>query len=506
VRPAGARPGVTMSELGDFQLPTTAPPPPRSAASVLLWRDGPAGPEVYLVRRGATQRFAPGFSAFPGGRRDEEDAGVPVHQPGANDPGDVACAARELFEETGLLATTGGPLPAADALVAARRAVLDGSLPFAALLARHGLAVDGARFEDAGRWVTPAFYPVRFDALFLACRWKEGEPLDVWPGELEEGRFVAAAQALDEWSRGDRLFLPPNLWPVRVLARGTPPDVAAMRRPDPSAFRIEYQGGLLQSPLRTPTLPPAAHTNAWLVDLGGSTAVVDPGSPWPEEQQKLDERLATLAAEGRPAAEVWLTHGHGDHVGGVAALAARGLTVRAHPAIGRRLPGLGGARVEPLAEGDLLAGRWRVFETPGHARDHVVFLDERTGALLAGDMLSTLSTIVIDPPEGDMEAYERQLERLAALQVRALYPAHGPPAAHGAAALRAYLHHRAEREQKILRALDEPGTLAEVTARAYDDVQPTVWPVAARSCLATLIKLERHDRVIDIGGRWRRKA
>lgn len=496
-----------MSESGAFGLPAPAPPAPRAAASVLLWREGPAGPEVFLVVRGTATRFAPGFSAFPGGRRDPEDAAVPVHAPGESDPGDVACAARELFEEAGLLVATGAPLPPREALAAARRAVLDGTLPFAGLLARHGLAVDGARFEDAGRWVTPAFYPVRFDALFLACRWRAGEDAapEVWPGELAGGRFVAAAQALDEWSRGDRLFLPPNLWPVRVLARGLPPDLAAMRRPDPSAFRIEYQGGLLQSPLRTPTLPPAAHTNAWLADVGGATAVIDPGSPWPEEQQKLDARLATLAEEGRPAREVWLTHGHGDHVGGVAALSARGLAVRAHHLMAPRLAAVGVTAFEPLREGDLLAGRWRVFETPGHARDHVVFLDERTGGLVAGDMLSTLSTIVIDPPEGDMAEYERQLDRLSRLGLRALFPAHGPPAAHGAAALRGYLSHRAEREALIVRALDAEGTLPEVTARAYQDVPPAVWPVAARSCLATLEKLERLGRVVRSGAGWRKK-
>jgi ribonuclease/clavin/mitogillin len=495
-----------MSESGAFDLPAQPPPAPRAAASVLLWREGPAGPEVFLVVRGATQRFAPGFSAFPGGRRDPEDAEVPVAAPGANDPADVACAARELFEEVGVLAATGGRPPRAEALGSARRAVLDGALGFADLLRRHGLAVDGARFEDAGRWVTPSFYPVRFDALFLACRWRAGEDEapEVWPGELAEGRFVAASRALEEWSRGDRLFLPPNLWPVRVLARGAPPDLEAMRRPDPSAFRIEYQAGLLQSPLRTPTLPPAAHTNAWLADLSGATAVIDPGSPWPEEQEKLDARLATLAAEGRPAREVWLTHGHADHLGGVAPLAARGLTVRAHRSIAPRLAAIGVPAFEPLREGDLLAGRWRVFETPGHARDHVVFLDERTGGLVAGDMLSTLSTIVIDPPEGDMAEYERQLDRLARLGVRALFPAHGPPAAHGAAALRGYLAHREEREALVLRALDAEGPLAEVTARAYQDVPPAVWPVAARSCLATLIKLERLGRVVRSGDLWRK--
>lgn len=489
-----------MSELGAFSVPAATPPVPRAAASVLLWRDGPAGPELYLVVRGATQRFAPGFSAFPGGRRDEADAAVPVAAPGPNDPADLACAARELFEEVGVLVATGAPLPDQATLRAGRAALLAGTLPFAALLARHGLSVDGARFEDAGRWVTPAFYPVRFDALFLLCRWRPGEAPEVWPGELESGAFVPAAGALEAWRRGDRLFLPPNLWPLRVLARGTPPDAGAMRRPSPEAFRIEYQGGLLQSPLRTPTLPPAAHTNAWLVDLGDATAVVDPGSPWPEEQRKLDERLATLAAEGRPAREVWLTHGHGDHVGGVGVLAARGLTVRAHPAIAPRLPGVA---FEPLAEGDLLHGRWRVHVTPGHARDHVVFLDEASGALLAGDMLSTLSTVVIDPPEGDMAEYERQLARLAALPVRALYPAHGPPAAHGRSALTAYLAHRAAREAQVVAALQTPGPLAEITARAYADVPPGVWPVAERSCLAILLKLAAAGSAVESDGSWR---
>ncbi len=501
-----------MSELGALQLPATPPPAPRSAASVIYWREGPEGPELYLVKRGATQRFAAGFSAFPGGRRDDEDAAVPVAAPGANDPGDVACAARELFEEVGVLAATGAPLPGAGALTEARRALLAGALPFAALLARHGLAVDGARFEDAGRWVTPGFYPVRFDALFLTCRWREGEAPEVWPGELESGAFVAAARALEEWRTADRLFLPPNLWPVRVLARGAPPDLQAMRTPAPSAFRIEYQGGLLQSPLKTPTLPPAAHTNAWLVDLGDATAVVDPGSPWPEEQQKLDARLATLAEEGRPAREVWLTHGHADHLGGAGVLAARGLTVRAHPAIAPRLAALAGPSgtrgvpFEPLREGDLLGGRWRVFETPGHARDHLVFLDEPSGALLAGDMHSTLSTVVIDPPEGDMAEYVRQLARLAALPVRALYPAHGPPAADGRRALLQSLEHRAVREAKVFGALfGADSSLAEVTARAYDDVPPQIWPVAERSCLAILFKLAQEGRAVESGGSWRRK-
>ena len=136
--------------------------------------------------------------------------------------------------------------------------------------------------------------------------------------------------------------------------------------------------------------------------------------------------------------------------------------------------------IAPLRDGDLLGGRFRVLETPGHAVEHLAFLDEATGALLCGDMASTLSTIVIDPPEGDMAEYERQLVRLAALGPRTLYPAHGPPAPDAAARLAGYREHRREREARIVAALATPGTLAEITRAAYDDTPEPVHPIAAR--------------------------
>jgi glyoxylase-like metal-dependent hydrolase (beta-lactamase superfamily II) len=154
----------------------------------------------------------------------------------------------------------------------------------------------------------------------------------------------------------------------------------------------------------------------------------------------------------------------------------------------------------PLREGDLAGGRFLVLETPGHAREHLAYLDEVTGALLCGDLVSTLSTIVIDPPEGDMAEYERQLARTRALAPRTLYPAHGPPAPDAPSRLAAYLGHRREREALVLAATAGGGTLAEITARAYQDVPPQIHPVAARSCLATLEKLARLGRVRGAGG------
>jgi len=484
-------------------VPGLSPPPPprpRPAAAVILWRDGPEGREVFWVRRGEGLRFAGGFHAFPGGRVDEADRGVPVPGLEGEEAAHVAAACRELFEEAGVLLARGAERLPAAARDEARRALLDGRIPFAELLFQEALALDPSLLAPAGRWVTPAFFPVRFDARFYLARIPAGQEASVWPGELAGGEFVPVRRALGLWSRGEALLHPPNWWGIAALDRAAPPAALELLRHPPDDLRIEFQEGIVMVPLRTPTLPPATHTNCWLVDVGGGVAVVDPGSPDADEQARLDAMLDGLAREGRPAREIWLTHHHADHVGGVEALAGRGLPVRAHRLTATRLPA--GVQVRLVADGDVLHGRWRALHTPGHAAGHLAFLDEGTGALLAGDMVSTLSTVVIDPPEGDMGEYLRQLERLAGVGARTLYPAHGAPAPSAAAKLGEYLEHRRLRTAKVEAALAAGGTLPEVTRAAYDDTPPALWPVAERSCLATLLMLEEGGRARPAGERW----
>ena len=480
---------------------------PRVAAAVILWREGARGREIFWVKRGAL-RFAGGFYAFPGGRLDPEDARIEV--PGFTGEAAAlrACAAREIFEETGILLTT-GTSPGAVERAQARRALLDGSIGFGELLARHGLRVEGARLLDAGRWITPEQFPLRYDAHVFLAALPGGEAAEVWPGELTDGEWIAAADAEALWASGEVLLHPPNLWGVQCLAAAAPPACLERLRAPPATEgfitrRIEFLRGLFLAALRTPTLAPATHTNCWMPELGGGAlALVDPGSPWPEEQAFLERVLGDLREDGLAPREIWLTHAHPDHVGGVAALRARHeLLLRAHPDTAARLPaGLG--EVIPLADGERLPGGYRALHTPGHALGHVAFLDERTGALLAGDMVSTLSTIVIDPPEGDMAEYLRSLERLRALGPRALFPAHGPPTQGATEKLTGYLEHRLEREAKVVAAAESPGPLSEITARAYDDTPAPMLPVAERSCLASLLKLEREGRVSREGQVWR---
>lgn len=267
----------------------------------------------------------------------------------------------------------------------------------------------------------------------------------------------------------------------------------------PPAGLTSVAPGIRVLALRTPTLPPAAHTNVYLVGPEhGPVAVVDPGSPYPDQQAILDAVLDEI-----PLERVLLTHHHGDHVGGAAALAARrAVPIAAHARTAQRLSG----RVavgEILEDGDRVSGATCVY-TPGHADGHLVF--EVGEAAIAGDMVAGVGTILIDPDEGDMAHYLASLERMRARDERVLLPAHGPPILDAAGKLTEYLSHRRMREQRVLDALaGAPRTLAQLVEAVYSDTPRVLWGLAERSILSHLAKLVRDGSVRTLdGGLWSR--
>ncbi|HTS78951.1 MAG TPA: MBL fold metallo-hydrolase [Myxococcaceae bacterium] len=486
-----------------------APPPaePRDAAVVVLVRMGPRGLETFWLRRERTVSFAAGFYAFPGGRVDAADAELPIEGAGPPDSRLVAAAARELFEETGVLAAR-GRTPDASTLAAARQALLDGKETFGAVLARLGLQVDALDFEPAGRWVTPPFMPLRFDARFFLVEVPPGTRAEVWPGEAAEGSWVRPADALTLWQEGRALLHPPNRHALNVLSRvrRTVDAVAWLASPTAADTRIEFQRGVRLVALRTPTLLPATHTNSWILGTG-ELLIVDPGASDPAELERLVTQVRALSAEDcRPLAVV-LTHHHLDHVGGAQAVSEQlGIPVWCHARTADRLA----FRADRLLdEGDelALAGapgmRWRVLHTPGHARGHISLVDTQSRAAVVGDMVAGQGTILIDPPEGEMAVYLHQLARLRDLPVRAVYPAHGPPLPDGPSALTLVIDHRAMRERRVTAALSTLGRpLSELAADAYADT-PTAPPyLAERSTLAILEKLRGEGVVREAAGGW----
>lgn len=498
-------------------IPGVPPPPPpaglRDAAAVVVYRRVAGAVELFWLKREAALSFGGGFYAFPGGKPDTSDASVPVEGSDGMDAILRVAAARELLEETGVLAAHGAERLSHERITELRRALLEKKASFAQILSENGLVLRREDYREAGRWITPEFMPRRFDARFFLVEVTDDVQADPLPGEAAEGAWIRPLDALRRWEAGTALLHPPTLHALRAMAAFTTPEETASKLAQPPPYcpgliaqRIEFQRGIRVYPLETPTLPPAAHTNCYVLG-NGELLIVDPGAATVRQCARLFALVAGLEAEGMKPKAVFLTHHHADHVGGARAVKERlGLELWCHEKTADRLD----VRVERrFSDGEVLelAGqppmRFQVLHTPGHARGHLCLVDEVSRAAIVGDMVAGVGTIVIDPPEGDMADYLAQLRRLKELPVGTVYPAHGPAIPDGPAKLAEYIQHRSWREQEVLKAIPSLGaTLKEIVALAYTDVPLAVHPIAERSTEAILIKLAREGKVEERDGRY----
>jgi glyoxylase-like metal-dependent hydrolase (beta-lactamase superfamily II)/8-oxo-dGTP pyrophosphatase MutT (NUDIX family) len=515
-----------LSRLGErFDKPTSAKP--RTSASVAPWRRGADGEiEVYWVRRSPMLRFMGGWRAFPGGGLAAEDLETPVRGvprgidtpfemddvPGADAElppnlvdGLTCCVLRELFEETGILVTTDdSEVPARPRAEQARREMLDQQTPFPRILGELGVTLDGAKLVYAGRWVTPPFSTIRFDARFFLLEWPEERALQptIIKGELDQGEWIRPAEAIQRWRRGEALLAQPLLHILRVMLRDGPENGIPLLLPGPQGptpNRIEFRREISAVPLRTDTLPPATHTSAYL--LGRQEMVlIDPGSGAPDQLESLKRVIRDAGKrENGIVKAIWLTHHHPDHIGGVQAMRRElGVPVCAHPLTAERLEKYGIEVDQPLLDGQtiILAGdppvSVSVLHTPGHARGHLCFYEQGSASLIAGDMVASNSTIVIDPPEGDMDAYLHSLSRLIALQPNVLLPAHGSMIANAVDRLQALYDHRLRREQAVLDAWKKGlRDTAEMVPEVYADISEREYPLAERQIQAHIERLRK---------------
>ena len=246
-------------------------------------------------------------------------------------------------------------------------------------------------------------------------------------------------------------------------------------------------------------------TNTYLVGGGPSNewAAIDPGPALAEHVE------AILAAAPGPITRIFATHTHTDHSPATVALKARtGATVHGLAARHREwqdasfVPDVtlhGGERIE-LVPGTTLAA----IHTPGHASNHLCYLLEEEKTLFTGDHVMQMSTVVINPPDGDMRAYIESLRSLLALDLDWLAPGHGFLMAEPRQAMEKVIAHRLGREAKVLEALRAlaPATSGTLLERVYADVPPRLHPMALRSLTAHLLKLRDDGVAAERDGEW----
>ncbi|GIG85396.1 NUDIX hydrolase [Plantactinospora endophytica] len=223
------------------------PAPPRTAATVLLLRPDAAGRdgfEVYMIRRAATMTFG-GMYAFPGGSVDPGDSEIRLDWsgPGPADWGNrlgqppgpaqalVCAAAREVFEEAGVLLagpdheTVVGDV-SGEEWERARQALVNRRTGFADLLRDCRLTLRSDLLLPWSRWITPEFEPRRFDTYFFVALLPTGQvPRDV-SGEADQTMWIRPTEALARYEAGEMTMLPPTI--ITLTEIGNCPDLAAL--------------------------------------------------------------------------------------------------------------------------------------------------------------------------------------------------------------------------------------------------------------------------------------
>lgn len=469
-------------------------------------------------------------------------------------------AIRECFEEAGLLLAydKAGKLlelhdPGIAADFAAMRPLLaSGELSFAEMCIRFGIRPAFDRLSYFAHWVTPVGAPRRFDTRFFVAIAPASQTGSHDNAETIGHAWMRPPDALARQRAGELDMMFATIRTLEELARFNNTEAlmshAATERAIPTYLprvstgpkgrRVLIQGDhayaevgkldpngqghvlshivpgtltALSPHLRRVTAPnphfmTGPGTNSYLIGAGEDIAVVDPG---PADPTHIDQLLAH--ANGRIR---WIltTHTHIDHSPGAALLKEK----TSAQVLGLPAPDAGNQDRGFMPDDTLHDGQRikvggctvQVIHTPGHASNHLCYLLEEDRILLTGDHIMQGSTVVINPPDGDMRAYLASLERLKDFDISYFAPGHGFLMENPHAVIDRIVAHRLARERKVIAALRSVGrgTSEALVPLAYDDVPPQRHAMAERSLLAHLQKLEADGLVAQRDAQWQMRA
>jgi glyoxylase-like metal-dependent hydrolase (beta-lactamase superfamily II)/8-oxo-dGTP pyrophosphatase MutT (NUDIX family) len=497
---------------------------PKDASAIILLDH--ARSKVLWAQRNPKIAFLGGFHAFPGGKTDAGDALIEVKNCADKSLEKfVVSAVRELFEEVGVLLAQGGEKLTKGQRASLHDDLISGRSSFKEILDDWGLWIDARDFFYTGHWTTPKFSPVRFKTrFFIAVCPPKQTPYEAIT-EMLTPEFLVPREALRRWENSDVLISPPVLISLQELADSRfriqdSKDEAAIlnlesltsnlrersEKCDGEIDYIELNPRIICFPLRTETLPPATHTNCFIVGRR-EFIVIDAASKDASELENLFALIDSMIEKGSICKEIVVSHLHKDHFGGETVLQQHlrekfGLEVplSAHRITAESLRGkvefqkyVEDEEVFHLQDETSVNFEIKALLMPGHARGHLVFYDEELGFLLTSDNVVGAGSVVIAPPEGDMTDYLNSLEKMKNLpNLKHLCGSHGAAIFDARGKIEEYIAHRRTREKQIVEALENGATTAEeIAERVYQNLKPEIMPLAVKSVEAHLAKIEK---------------
>ncbi len=432
---------------------------------------------VYFIKRQNYLPVFPGYYATPGGKVDKSDSSEVLTGdiwPAGISPQILHALIREIKEELDF-----------DLIEAIEKNIV--------------LSID-----DIGLAITPEFNPYRFKNYYFKISLSSEFNFVVDNNEAEFGEWNTPQALLQKFLEGSILAVPPAITLLKTFSQNlfhnTPINMTLPYDPEIEVPMIESINGVRQFLPLSNTFPPANRTNSFIIgdgeDVNSPKLLIDPS---PKDELELEKFLKSVDKIGFD--KIFLTHHHPDHYQYANVIAKKykvgiELSRDTYERIGASY--FEGIDLIFRAEGDVvtksIGQNIRVYEVPGHDEGQLALAPENLNWFLAGDLIQTVGTVVIQAPEGDMGKYFRTLERIIKLNPKNLIPSHGIIVG-GIHKLEETLKHRQLREDQIFNLSVAGKNISEMISTIYAGLDVKLIPYAKRTIEAHIKKLKEEKKL-----------
>ncbi|MGB1569382.1 MAG: MBL fold metallo-hydrolase [Candidatus Thalassarchaeaceae archaeon] len=477
-----------MDELPEgVELPTANVAKPRPSASLIVSRMSENIGEILLCHRVSEVPSFPDFWAFPGGGVSRVDKKVAEENPDwlidTEERVSRITLLRELVEEIGFAPDGNGSLELVSEEI--QESICTNKEKWSEYVKNGELKLENFSSQIIAVRTMPPFAPVRFTNTFhhlsigdsnIQPRFSKGV------SEFDEYRWWNPESLLQSWLNHEIRLPPPQVTLVRDICDAISRNGNLLsafnelsKKPSTGYHILEFAPGVECIPIPTQTLPPATHTNCYVLGIpGGDRVIIDPAAKTDEALEILSNKIEEIKSSGSEIKATIFTHKHQDHIGDMNKIN----DFYDAPIWGSKetldsLPGLKNIRIIKendiiQLEGDSCLVSWKVMETPGHCPGHICLIGD--AGIISGDNVAVIGTILVPSNDGDMNEYIEGLIKIKNLKPPLLFPGHGPFSANPEKLLDRYIRHRRKRHKLVLETVKSNITDLETIAKiSYED-------------------------------------
>jgi glyoxylase-like metal-dependent hydrolase (beta-lactamase superfamily II)/8-oxo-dGTP pyrophosphatase MutT (NUDIX family) len=459
---------------------------PRPSASLIVSRmNGNIG-EILLCHRVSEVPSFPDFWAFPGGGVSRTDRRASDENPkwlaNTQDPVTSITLLRELVEEIGFSPDGKGSLELVNEEI--QEKICIDKEKWAYYVKKGEIKIDNFNSQIIAVRTMPPFAPIRFTNTFHHLSIGDSKIEPRFPkgmSEFDEYRWWKPENLLQSWLNHEVRLPPPQVTLIRDICESLEENgdlISAFDKlsinPSEGYHILEFAPGVECIPLPTQTLPPATHTNCYVLGVpGGERVIIDPAAKSKEALEILSKKIDEIRLSGSEIIATIFTHKHQDHIGNLeeidkmyrAPIWASKETLEA-------ISKLENNKILKENDSFVLKGNnssecWNIIDTPGHCPGHICLVGD--AGIVSGDNVTVIGTILVPSTDGDMNKYLEGLQRMKELNPPLLFPGHGPFSANPEKLLNRYIKHRSKRHQLVLDAVKDFSDLQGIAKKSYED-------------------------------------